>query len=53
MTIDGVIVYASAAQQACCVAGFAPSVEQGSGNFLEFKCANYPEKQSGISWQEI
>ena len=47
------------AQQACCVAGFASSVarsaprEQGSGNFLEFKCANYPEKQSGISWQKI
>ena len=31
---------------------------QGSGgaaprNFLEFKRANYPEKQSGTSWQEI
>ena len=35
-----------------------PLREQGSwgiapGNFLEFKSANYPDKQSGTNWQEI
>ena len=49
--------------RACCVAGSASevarSVSEGAaagvhGNFLEFiKPANYPEKQSGTSWQKI
>ena len=29
------------------VRGAAPGI------VFEFKCANYPEKQSGTSWQEI
>ena len=55
------------AQRACFVAGsvseVARSVTEGvaagvrgpaPGNFFEFiKRANYPEKQSGISWQKI
>ena len=39
-----------------CASEVAQSVTEGaaSGNFLEFiKRANYPEKQSGTSWQKI
>ena len=50
--------------RACCVVGSASEVAlraiEGSpaggaapGFFFEFKRANYPEKQSGTSWQEI
>ena len=55
---DGVIIYASAASM---LRGQfhefgGAKCHQGSsapGHFLEFKRANYPEKQSGTSWQEI